>query len=436
MSLILDELEEIIYVCSIENHDLIYLNTAGLNAFGLKKLKPGSKCYEVIYDRSTPCPNCSNSKLSLTKSYKRSVYNIKTNRTYYVKDRLIHWEDGIIRKMEVADDMTDNILARKEIEETEKIEATIVRCLKTLQSQGDISHNLNLLLSDVGHFLQAERAFIYKFDTSSHTLENTNLWVANNKTKLESLPRIQMSYIQPWIKRLENDNFLSFDASATLPKLEQLEDLKNKNIHKMFVAPIFNTEKTLYGIFCIENSEISISEKHLGILLKTISYFIISQIDRNRVNDHIIYSSYHDSLTGLQNRNKFNIDFEKINRNKHSSVGVIYLDMNGLKNVNQKDGHIAGDNTLIEIANYLYVTFNTEHIYRTGSDEFLVMWPEISQNDFNIGITKLQSFVKDPATPEVAIGFEWFEEIFDLEKQLKHVFSLMMEDKNLFYKNR
>lgn len=437
MSLILDELEEIVFVSSIENYDILYLNNAGLNAFGLKKLKPGSKCYEVIYDRTAPCPNCTNSKLSLTKSCKRSVYNIKTNRTYYIKDKLIQWNDGKICKMEVADDLTEQLLARKEIEETEKIEATIIRCLKTLHEKGDLTYNLNLLLAEIGRFLQAKRAYIYKCDYDSQILENTNLWVAkNNKENYDIHNKVKMEYLKPWMRDLENDKHIYFDSSITYPKMQQIDELAELNIHRMFVAPIISTDKKLYGIFCIENAEVTISEKHLEMLFKTIAYFLISRIDRSRINDHLVYSSYHDSLTGLQNRNKFNIDFEKINRNKHTSVGIVYVDMNGLKVVNQNEGHIAGDNVLIQIANYLYVTFNPDYIYRTGSDEFSIICPDISQMEFMTAITKLQAFVADPSTPEIAMGFEWYDKINDLQQQLKHVYALMMEDKNLFYRKR
>ncbi len=83
-------------------------------------------------------------------------------------------------------------------------------------------------------------------------------------------------------------------------------------------------------------------------------------------------------MTYAQNRNHFNEYIEQ-NRNKELySLGVIYLDLNGLKEINDKMGHIAGD-TLIITASYALQEIFLDNSYRVGGDEFVVIEQDVSE---------------------------------------------------------
>ncbi len=84
-----------------------------------------------------------------------------------------------------------------------------------------------------------------------------------------------------------------------------------------------------------------------------------------------------DELTGLNNRRGF---FElarqtlKIAKREHYSMGLFFIDLNGLKQINDTFGHLAGDEALRDSADVLRETFrDSDIIARIGGDEFVAL---------------------------------------------------------------
>lgn len=80
-----------------------------------------------------------------------------------------------------------------------------------------------------------------------------------------------------------------------------------------------------------------------------------------------------DSLTGLLNRTGFNQKMQAIMDNSlNLDMSVIFLDMDGLKNINDTFGHSEGDNALRTLAHIIQDSIDEEMAVRFGGDEFLV----------------------------------------------------------------
>ena len=89
--------------------------------------------------------------------------------------------------------------------------------------------------------------------------------------------------------------------------------------------------------------------------------------------------AYRDALTGLNNRMLMEERFAEF-AGTDDDYCLISLDLNGLKLVNDTNGHAAGDKLLTEFANTLRASFPEEaETLRIGGDEFLVIWKEASQ---------------------------------------------------------
>lgn len=72
--------------------------------------------------------------------------------------------------------------------------------------------------------------------------------------------------------------------------------------------------------------------------------------------------SYVDTLTSFYNRNRFIEGIEKIEK-ETNSIGVIYLDINGLKEVNDHFGHLSGDNLLKRCADIIQKSIEKGSFY-------------------------------------------------------------------------
>ncbi|HAJ98372.1 MAG TPA: hypothetical protein DCO72_11635 [Ruminococcus sp.] len=86
----------------------------------------------------------------------------------------------------------------------------------------------------------------------------------------------------------------------------------------------------------------------------------------------IIETEHHanvDVLTGLQNRNRYEALCCQL---KTEGLACIYVDANGLHEINNSKGHLAGDQMLRFIADTLKVSFGETETFRIGGDEFVV----------------------------------------------------------------
>lgn len=88
------------------------------------------------------------------------------------------------------------------------------------------------------------------------------------------------------------------------------------------------------------------------------------------------FLAYRDSLTGLRNTNSYKAwvsDFDKEIKNKNLDFGVIVLDINYLKETNDKYGHDVGNKLIVSAAGLISGIFKRSPVFRIGGDEFLVI---------------------------------------------------------------
>ena len=117
--------------------------------------------------------------------------------------------------------------------------------------------------------------------------------------------------------------------------------------------------------------------------------FIMFQIIDERKKREIFLEkkAVHDSLTGIYNREYYIEYIESINLSKRMSdfpLTVCYIDINGLKEVNDRLGHAAGDTLLVTFCELVSENLRKTDIFcRIGGDEFLILCPGISNEDFS-----------------------------------------------------
>jgi diguanylate cyclase (GGDEF)-like protein/PAS domain S-box-containing protein len=104
--------------------------------------------------------------------------------------------------------------------------------------------------------------------------------------------------------------------------------------------------------------------------------------DRKRAEETIRRQAYYDPLTNLPNRMLFKDRLEQAMKQAHRNkqmLGVIVLDLDRFKNINETLGHILGDKLLVAVAERLLeILHESETIARFGGDEFTLLLPQIT----------------------------------------------------------
>ena len=147
------------------------------------------------------------------------------------------------------------------------------------------------------------------------------------------------------------------------PILVVLPVLRESGRARLLNSRVFSTS---YATVILVSITIGIS---LGLLL-LLSRFI------NRMQGEVQGLSFRDELTGLYNVRGFYLLAEqafRLARRSKERFGVLFVDMDNLKTINDELGHSAGSVSIVETAKLLITTFReTDVIGRIGGDEFVV----------------------------------------------------------------
>lgn len=107
--------------------------------------------------------------------------------------------------------------------------------------------------------------------------------------------------------------------------------------------------------------------------------------ERQKIEDKLQYLATHDALTGLANRSYFETIFNQelyTAQHQNKQLGILYLDLDGFKLINDNYGHHIGDKLLIETAIRLRANIRSNDVVaRFGGDEFLILLLDIPALD-------------------------------------------------------
>lgn len=425
---ILNHLSELIYVADVKTYELLYLDRAGKEAFGVEELN-GQKCYEVLQNRKEPCEFCNNAFLKTDEYYTWYFYNPLINKYYLLKDKLIQWDNHLAR-IEIAFEDTEH---QKEvaIENTLSIEKVLVRCISELHRQDDMGNRTQAILEIVAKYMESDRAYI--FLVRDEYLDNVYEWCKEGvQHEKDQLQGIAIHEIGNWYTYFKKGQSVVIDDIETLKGEPIYNILKVQDIHNLFISPLISDGEVI-GMIGVDNPN-QINVKKALPFFKTLSYFLSSSIIKQKNETMLQKMSYSDSLTGLNNRHKYNEDIKEIKKEKEYCLGIIYIDMNGLKSINDSFGHDVGDHSLIQIANVLIQNFDRRNVYRLGGDEFIVFCHNIAIHDFEDKIKILKKyFVQEKCS--VSVGYRYVNENDDIQEAIKQADEMMYEDKKDFYRH-
>jgi diguanylate cyclase (GGDEF)-like protein len=168
------------------------------------------------------------------------------------------------------------------------------------------------------------------------------------------------------------------DINELPPRATVEKDLLTRQGVKSTIAIAIEIEGVIQGFMRLDSiySSVKWSEYHFR-LLRIVAHMLTDALTKTKSEKEIEYMAYFDHLTGLPNRTLFT---ERLNQAIHLAkrnekfLGIIFLDLDGFKMVNDTMGHSGGDIILEEVASSL-----TRHlrkidtIARFGGDEFLIL---------------------------------------------------------------
>lgn len=139
-----------------------------------------------------------------------------------------------------------------------------------------------------------------------------------------------------------------------------------------------------------------------------------------------------DGLTGLLNRNSFQQASRTYGSGTFENLTCIFVDADGLHELNNHLGHAAGDTMLVEVAKNLKKYFRCQDVYRTGGDEFLVVCKNMEEKDVKFSLDTACRAIEEGGY-HVSAGMEWREDSFSVDDMVHVAEAKMYEEKHRYY---
>lgn len=269
----------------------------------------------------------------------------------------------------------------------QKLISTISTELVTI-NQYNFSDKINMMLKLSGEIFGADRFCLYVFSPELKNFTNTHEWcnsgICSESHELQDIPYEEL----PWvIEALHQRESICIEHLGDMPITAAIdkENLLRRNIQSFAAIPILNSENVL-GFISLCTLEpkthwTSNQISHLDILANLVAD-AFSKIESEQ---EIQRMAYYDHLTGLPNRILFSDRLTQaiaLSKGTQKLIGVMFIDLDLFKSVNDTIGHEGGDQLLREVAQRLSGAIRkSDTLSRFGGDEFLIIINQIQREE-------------------------------------------------------
>ena len=424
----IDQMLELVYVVDTETYELLYINSAGREKYGIGDIH-SARCYQLMQGLDEPCSFCLNDRLNFDSVYTWEFTNKMLGRHFLLRDRLVHW-NGRKARMQIATDITEQEDERNTLKNLLEAERVVRECVRLLYKTECLDDAMGSVLRCAGEYLGADRA--YFFLLSGDTLVSANEWCAS---QLPAGIRVQK------VKLHDFNRLWSLFGNKECVIIEDIEQMKSLDVEvyqafsrqeiKNVVFIPLEQDGNLLGLWGMDNPSLE-KVRSIAPLLLSLRYFLLSTMKRIEYEERLVTLSFEDSLTGLRNRNCYLQDIANVETVKNT--GVVYITINEMKNLNDTYGHDYGDQILTGCADRIKETYPSGIAYRVGGDEFVVICRDVPQEQFEQHVQAFKANCTVSQDCHAAIGYHWAEQGEDIQGLIHKAEAWMYQDKKGHYR--
>ena len=315
--------------------------------------------------------------------------------------------------------------SRVQLAEKLEIATVLNRCVEKLSGNGhDLNKATNELLGVINSYFDADRSYIFELDSARNVVVNTHEFVRNGVSEeKDNLQEVPVEVIDSWMKVFEREEVYFMPDIEQIKGTEQYVMLKEQNVWRLLAVPLLR-EKKIIGFLGVDNPR---AHDQDPTLLSSIQFFVTNSLEQKKTQEKLYRLSYRDTLTGLDNRNRY-MELLDAGKDKHlEQIGGIFMDLNGLKRCNDNFGHAAGDAMICRAADALNDVFPGEAC-RIGGDEFVVLRCPVTQELFEEQVKQLRAALVRYGV-DAAVGSVWKAGVDDISSFLREADDRMYREK-------
>ena len=385
-----DHTNRLIYIADPETYDLLYANPAQL----LHSQQPpdcqyaGQKCYRLIAGLSAPCSTCPKDKLRRDRFHFRQLHSMRTSKDYLIWNTLISWEN---RSCIFSDSLDVEhmlaIYANGRLTTRDDISINDITSLAIQEEDPNVG--ILRMMEKLGRTLKATHIVLMEEESDGFHLSCTYEWHTDDATPLrERLQHITILENKAFYSAFHNSPILLVDNATAYQKRHPKIQAIHQTEWQRYAIGQLTIEHRSLGYIAIINP----AKDHFTAITKPLHTIlrVTSIMMRNRDNIKKLHAiSTIDQLTGVGNRRALT-DFVASRLHPGTMYAIFFIDVNGLKKMNDTFGHARGDLLIQTIAYVLADIAPKDHVFRLGGDEFLALMPCRSDEEAIIIIDRIE----------------------------------------------
>lgn len=221
----------------------------------------------------------------------------------------------------------------------------------------------------------------------------------------------------------------SFDASTPEEMSAALHKADLRGIKNIIAVAIEAKDGTVGGVLAGFN----IAGRHISSAdLKIVSFSFEMFCDNIWSYNAIKEKGEKDVLSGLYNRNRYETDLHSFPDMFKKSLACIYIDVNGLHELNNSSGHDAGDKMLRTVSEQILEKFGEQYAYRIGGDEFVIFAMDMEEDEVTRKTRDIEKNLEEKKI-YVSVGVHWESGEFLIDMLIKAAEKKMYSAKREFY---
>lgn len=427
--ILLDSLEEFIFITDAVTKNIVYINKPLSEALGIKCSFVGT-CHSVLRNSDTPCEGCKLTHIVDDGFYVTSQLTSKFQEKYVVKSKKLDLYNRTYMLNIVLKD--NSSFYESFLKNNEKLS------LNDLIAPFISIYTDNILNPDVQIYRFIECLGIETNAENCCLYEHLNLSSSHAHDKHENNSELEKSFNRThvWVNEsvTVNENYAAVRSKIvhkafTEQALCEYCDMENNDI---YLAIPLEIDLVFIGTVFLKNPDKKLFDV-LKPVIKTVLKLFTSSIEHRRMHSEISNITNRDNLTNLKNRKSMLSDVNLLSLSER--IGIIFLNVNGLKQINVSLGIKDGDTILVKTASLLkQLLHNSDYIYRIGGDEFIGIQPNIEEHDFIMLSDMLKAFMTTDKGFSVSVGTHWERNGMMIQKAINIAESDMYVEKKKYYR--
>ncbi|QNU68219.1 EAL domain-containing protein [Ruminiclostridium herbifermentans] len=248
----------------------------------------------------------------------------------------------------------------------------------------NIDEKIDSFLNYSGDYFDLDRIMFVSLSKNFKTYE----WYKQGmESAIEYIPNIIENNMKWWKRQLYNKDIVHISDIEMLPEEATKEKaiLEELKVKSLYAIPLTRKGRALGFLIFISNQEKEFFNDNHKKLLKILSNILTDGLIKVEAEKEICYMAYYDSLSGIPNRTLFKNRLDQeiaLAKRDNTLIGVIFIDLDSFKLINDTIGHFGGNEVIKEVANRLTAcTRKHDTVARFGGDEFLVLVNQVTEID-------------------------------------------------------